>query len=75
MRVRRAVYRRPIEIRFGLRAPSLERAFDAESTCREEAFPREGSGAANGLAWATQGTVRSVQPASGQGRYPTRSML
>lgn len=74
MRIRRAVYMRPIEIRFGTRASSLKKAFGTEPTLWEEAFPRDGSDAANWLGWATQDTVKSVHQASGPDRYPTRSM-
>ena len=56
---------RPIENRFGTRAPRLEKGLDAHSTHWHQAIARYGRDAANWLSLTTQNTVRSVHLTSG----------
>ena len=59
---------RPIQTRFGLRAPNLEMALSALSALWGETIVPNGGDAANWLGLTTQNTVRSVYPTSGPNR-------
>jgi hypothetical protein len=65
MRVRRGVYVRPIETRFGRRAPSVSRIVNLLARLRGETITRHGAAAANGLGLTTQVPVRPVYLTSG----------
>lgn len=68
MRICRGVYMRPIETRFGLRAPRREKALAALSKLWNETIVPNGGDAANWLGLTTQNTVRSVYLTSGPDR-------
>ena len=68
MRICQGVYMRPIQTRFGLRAPSLEKALGALSTLWGETIVPNGGDAANWLGLTTQNAVRSVYLTSGPNR-------
>ena len=68
MRIYRGVYMRPIETRFGLRAPSLEQAITALASLWGETIVSNGGDAANWLGLTTQNMVRSVYLTSGPDR-------
>ena len=68
LRICRGVYMRPIQTRFGLRAPRLEKALTSLSALWGEIIVPNGGGAANWLGLTTQNTVRSVYLTSGSGR-------
>jgi len=67
LRICRGVYMRPIQTRFGLRAPRLEKALESLSALWGEVIVPNGGGAANWLGLTTQNTVRSVYLTSGPG--------
>ena len=60
MRICRGLYMRPIQTRFGLRAPSVEMALAALSELWDETIVVNGGDAANWLGLTTQVPVRSV---------------
>lgn len=68
MRICHGVYMRPIQTRFGLRAPSLEKALGALSALWGETIVPNGGDAANWLGLTTQNSVRSVYLTSGPNR-------
>ena len=68
LRICRGVYMRPIETRFGLRAPSLEQAITALASLWSETIVSNGGDAANWLGLTTQNTVRTVYLTSGPDR-------
>ena len=68
MRICQGVYMRPIQTRFGLRAPSLEKALGALSALWGETIVPNGGDAANCLGLTTQNVVRSVYLTSGPNR-------
>ena len=68
LRICRGVYMRPIPTRFGLRAPSLEKALTALSALWGETIVPNGGDAANWLGLTTQNAVRSVYLTSGPDR-------
>ena len=68
MRICRGVYMRPIETRFGLRAPSLEQAITALASLWGETIVLNGGDAANWLGLTTQNAVRTVYLTSGPDR-------
>ena len=68
LRICRGVYMRPIQTRFGLRAPRLEKALASLSALLGEVIVPNGGGAANWLGLITQNTVRSVYLTSGPDR-------
>ncbi len=68
LRICRGVYMRPIQTRFGLRAPRLEKALASLSAFWGEVIVPNGGGAANWLGLTTQNTVRSVYLTSGPDR-------
>lgn len=68
LRICRGVYMRPIQTRFGLRAPRREKALAALSELWGVTIVPNGGGAANWLGLTTQNTVRSVYLTSGPER-------
>ena len=68
MRICRGLYMRPIQTRFGLRAPSLEMALAALAELWGETIVANGGDAANWLGLTTQVPVRSVYLTSGPDR-------
>ncbi len=68
MRVCRGVYMRPIETRFGLRAPAVEKAIDSLSALWGETIVPCGGAAANSLGLTLQIPVQPVYLTSGPGR-------
>ena len=68
MRIYRGLYMRPIQTRFGLRAPRREKALAALSKLWDETIVPNGGDAANWLGLTTQNTVRSVYLTSGPDR-------
>ena len=68
MRIFQGVYMRPIQTRFGIRAPRLEKALDALSVLWGMTIVPNGGDAANWLGLTTQNTVRSVYLTSGPDR-------
>ena len=68
MRTYRGIYMRPIQTRFGLRAPRLELALAALSELWGETIVSNGGDAANWLGLTTQNMVRSVYLTSGPNR-------
>ena len=68
MRICQGVYMRPMQTRFGLRAPSLEKALGALSALWGETIVPNGGDAANWLGLTTQNAVRSVYLTSGPNR-------
>ena len=68
IRAGRGVYLRPIESRFGTRAPSVERAVEALAKHRGEIIVSAGAAAANRLGLTTQVPVRSMFLTSGRAR-------
>ena len=69
MRIYRAIYMRPIQTRFGLRAPSLHKALASLSELWGEVIVPNGGDAANWLGLTTQNPVRSVYLTSGPNRF------
>jgi hypothetical protein len=68
MRAGRGVYFRPIETRFGVRAPFAEKAVEAIARLRGETVASHGAAAANMLGLTTQVPVRAVYLTSGPSR-------
>lgn len=68
IRAGRGVYLRPIESRFGTRAPSVEKAVEALAKQRGEVIVSTGAAAANTLGLTTQVPVRSMFLTSGRSR-------
>ena len=68
MRICQGVYMRPVETRFGLRAPRLGKALAALSVLWGEAIVPCGGAAANRLGLTTQNPVRAVYLTSGPNR-------
>ena len=68
IRASRGVYLRPVESRFGIRAPSVEQAVEALAVQRGEVIASHGAAAANALGLTTQVPVRSVYLTSGRSR-------
>ncbi len=71
IRAGRGVYLRPVEGRFGVRTPSVERAVGALAKQRGEVIVSTGAAAANTLGLTTQVPVRSVFLTSGRSRTMT----
>jgi hypothetical protein len=69
MRAGRGVYVRPIETRFGVRAPSAEKVVLAIASLRGETVVSHGAAAANALGLTTQVPVRVVYLTSGRSRH------
>lgn len=68
IRAGRGVYLRPVESRFGARAPSVEQAVEALGRQRGEVIVSAGAAAANMLGLTTQVPVRSIFLTSGRSR-------
>lgn len=68
MRAGRGVYFRPIQTRFGVRAPSVEKVVEAVAGLRGETVVSHGAAAANALGLTTQVPVRMVYLTSGNSR-------
>ena len=68
MRICRGVDMRPVETRFGLRAPSVDKALDALSNMWCETIVESGGAAANLLRLTSQNPVRAVYLTSGPDR-------
>ena len=68
MRAGRGIYVRPIETRFGVRAPSAEKVVEAIASLRGETVVSHGAAAANALGLTTQVPVRLVYLTSGRSR-------
>ena len=68
MRIYRGIYMRPIQTRFGLRAPSLAQAIAALASLWGETIVSNGGDAANWLGLTTQNAVRTVYLTSGPNR-------
>ena len=68
MRVCQGVYVRPIQTRFGLRAPSIDKVLDSLSALWGETIVPCGGMAANALGLTTQVPVRQVHLTSGPNR-------
>lgn len=68
LRAGRGVYLLPITSRFGVRAPSVERAVEAIAAQRGEIIVSSGVAAANRLGLSTQVPARSVYLTSGRSR-------
>ena len=69
LRICRGVYMRPIETRFGLRAPRREKALAALSNLWDETIVANGGDAANWLGLTRHNMVRSVYLTSGPDRF------
>lgn len=70
LRTARGLYVRPIETRFGMRAPSVEKVVESIAGLRGETVVRHGAAAANALGLTTQVPTRVAYLTSG----PTRSL-
>ena len=68
LRVDRGLYLRPIETRFGTRAPSVGRVLEALETEAGETIAPSGASAANKLGLTTQVPVRMIYLTSGRSR-------
>ena len=68
MRICQGVYMRPVETRFGLRAPRVDKAVAALSALWGETIVPCGGAAANRLGLTTQNPVRAVYLTSGPNR-------
>jgi hypothetical protein len=68
MRAGRGVYMRPLEGRFGLRPPSVEKVVRAVSEQRGEVVASNGAAAANALGLTTQVPIRMVYLTNGRSR-------
>ncbi len=65
MRVGRGVYVRPVETRFGIRAPATEKLVEGLANARGEVVVPHGAAAANTLGLTTQVPTRTVYLTSG----------
>jgi len=68
MRVSRGLYVRPIETRYGLRAPAVGKVVEEIAKLRGESVAHHGSAEANALGLTTQVPVRPVFLTSGSNR-------
>ena len=68
LRARRGVYLRPIESRFGVRAPTVEKVVEAARAQSSETIVSSGAAAANHLGLTTQVPVRQIYLTSGPSR-------
>lgn len=68
MRAGRGVYVRPLESRFGARAPAVETIVKAVSAQRGEVVASNGAAAANALGLTTQVPIRMVYLTTGRSR-------
>jgi hypothetical protein len=75
LRVGRGLYVRPIESRFGTRAPETEKLVEAIAGARGETVASHGATAANALGLTTQVPTRSIYLTSGRSRTLTLGKL
>jgi hypothetical protein len=75
LRVGRGLYVRPIESRFGTRAPETEKLVEAIAGARGETVASHGAAAANALGLTTQVPTRSIYLTSGRSRTLTLGKL
>jgi hypothetical protein len=68
LRARRGMYLRPVESRFGTRAPSVEKVVEAAAVQGSETIVSSGAAAANRLGLTPQVPVRQVYLTSGPSR-------
>jgi hypothetical protein len=68
LRARRGMYLRPVESRFGTRAPSVEKVVEATAVQSSETIVSSGAAAANRLGLTPQVPVRQVYLTSGPSR-------
>lgn len=68
LRVARGIYVRPVEGRFGKRAPSREKVIETFAALKGETIASSGATAANSLGLTTQVPVRQVYLTSGPSR-------
>jgi hypothetical protein len=68
LRARRGMYLRPVEGRFGTRAPSVEKVVEATAVQSSETIVSSGAAAANRLGLTPQVPVRQVYLTSGPSR-------
>jgi hypothetical protein len=68
LRAGRGIYVRPVESRFGVRAPAVEKVIEAVAAQRGETIVPSGAAAANTLGLTTQVPVRWVYLTSGPSR-------
>lgn len=68
LRAGRGLYVLPVESRFGVRAPSVEKVVEAVAVQRGETIAPSGAAAANALGLTTQVPVRTVYLTSGPSR-------
>ncbi|KLK91884.1 hypothetical protein AA309_17415 [Microvirga vignae] len=68
LRAGRGLYVLPVESRFGVRAPSVEKVVEAVAAQRGETIAPNGAAAANALGLSTQVPVRRVYLTSGPSR-------
>ena len=68
LRAGRGLYVLPVESRFGVRAPSVEKVVEAVAAQRGETIASSGAAAANALGLTTQVPVRTVYLTSGPSR-------
>jgi hypothetical protein len=68
LRARRGMYLRPVESRFGTRAPAVEKVVEATAARNSETIVSSGAAAANRLGLTTQVPVRQVYLTSGPSR-------
>ena len=68
LRASRGLYVRPVETRYGVRAPSVERVVEAIASQRGESVASSGAAAANALGLSSQVPVRAVYLTSGPSR-------
>ena len=75
LRVGRGLYVRPVESRFGTRAPETEKLVEAIAGARGETVASHGAAAANALGLTTQVPTRSIYLTSGRSRTLTLGKL
>lgn len=68
LRASRGVYLRPVEARYGVRAPSAEKVVEAIARQRGESIASSGAAAANALGLSPQVPVRAIYLTSGPSR-------
>ena len=69
LRAGRGIYVRPVESRYGTRAPSTVKMVEGLATQRGETIVSHGAAAANALGLTTQVPMRAVYLTSGRSRY------
>lgn len=68
MRLGRGIYARPIQTKFGVRAPITEKVMELLAAARGEIIVPSGAAAANALGLTTQVPIRAVYLTSGRSR-------